>query len=207
MKFFRALGVYFYSAVVILNGLLLIFLALFFSYAKNIQTYDVISFFTYIQNNLSFRIALGVSGTLLIVISIWVADAILGKFQREKTIAFPTPSGEVTIALSAIEDLIRRLAGQIPGIKELRPDVIAKKGGNIIVDLRVILKSEANIPELTERLQEVTRSKIQEVLGVEGQIIIKIHVLKISQSEERERKRRESEIEEPKLPFNAYKRI
>ncbi len=45
---------------------------------------------------------------------------------------------QYTIALSAIEDLIKRLAGIIPEIKELRPDVIATKKG-IIVDIRVVL--------------------------------------------------------------------
>lgn len=132
---------------------------------------------------------------------------ILGKFQREKTIAFTTSSGEVSISLSAVEDLIRRIAAIMPEIKELRPDVIATKKG-IVVDLRLVLKSEANIPELTGRLQDITRSKLQEVLGIEEQIIIKIHVAKIVSREERERKKKEpQEQQEPAIPFGGYGRI
>jgi hypothetical protein len=59
---------------------------------------------------------------------------------------------------------------------------------------------------LTARLQDITRSKIQEVLGVEEQIIIKIHVTKIISMEERERKRKEIEKEEPTIPFSGYGR-
>ncbi|MFA5287364.1 MAG: alkaline shock response membrane anchor protein AmaP, partial [Candidatus Omnitrophota bacterium] len=142
---------------------------------------------------------------LLILISFSFAQLILGRFQREKTIAFSTASGEVTIALSAVEDLIRRLAGIIPEIKELRPDVIATKKG-IIADLRVILRREANIPELTSRLQDITRSKIQEVLGVEEQIIVKIHVAKIAPMEEKDKRKKNSEKEEPAVPFSEYGR-
>jgi uncharacterized alkaline shock family protein YloU len=80
-----------------------------------------------------------------------------------------------------------------------------------MVDLRVTLGSEANIPELTSRLQEITRSKIQEVLGIEEQIIIRIHVAKIIPVEEKERKRKEQEKEESTSstipPFSGYGRV
>jgi len=208
MRFLRVFGIYFYSAFLILIGITLIVFSIIFTLWNNlIQPQEVAELFIYIKTSSSARIVLGLSGALLIVISSWFADLILGRFQREKTIAFPTPSGEVTIALSAVEDLIKRLAGLIPGIKELRPDVIVTKKG-LIVDLRLILKSEANIPELTERLQEVTRSKIQEVLGIEEQIIIKIHVLKIISQEDKERKRKETDKDtEPTVPFSGYGRI
>jgi uncharacterized alkaline shock family protein YloU len=111
----------------------------------------------------------------------------------------------VTIALSAVEDLIKRLAGIIPEIRDLRPDVIATKKG-IIVDLRVVLRSEANIPELTGRLQEMVRSKIQEVLGLEEQVTIRIHVIKIVSAEEKEKRKKEIEKEEPPIPFSGYGR-
>lgn len=203
MRFLKVLGIYFYSIVLITIGLILMAFSVVTSLKNSpLQPQDINNLFNYIQANTSTRIIIGVSGFLLIIISSWLAELILGRFQREKTIAFPTPSGEVTIALSAVEDLIKRLSGAIPGIKELRPDVVASKKG-IIVDLRVILKSEANIPELTERLQEITRSKIQEVLGIEEQIIIKIHVLKIALHEDKQRKK-DSEKEEPTIPFSGF---
>lgn len=161
----------------------------------------------FIQSNQNSRIILGLSGALLILISYSFAQIILGKFQRERTIAFATSSGQVTISLSAVEDLVRRLAGVIPEVKELRPNVVANKKG-IIVDMRVVLRSEANIPELTSRLQDIAKSKIQEVLGLEEQIIIKIHVAKIAHDDKDNRKKKDSDKEDySTIPFSGYGRV
>ena len=200
MRIFKIFGILFYAGIIILVGLILIIIAL-----NILQPQDINNLLVYMQNNPNSRIIMGLAGLLLTLISFSFAQLILGKFQREKTIAFTTASGEVTIALSAIEDLIKRLAGVIPEIKELRPDVIANKKG-IIVDLRVVLKSEANIPELTTRLQEITRMRIQEVLGLEEQIIIRIHVAKISASEEKDKRKKEPQ-EHPGIPFSGYGRV
>ncbi len=200
MRIFTVLGILFYAVVLILIGMILIIFSV-----NLLQPQDINNLLAYTQYNINSRIIVGLSGLLLIVISFSFAQLILGRFQREKTIAFTTSSGEVTIALSAVEDLIKRLAGVIPEIKELRPDVIATKKG-IIVDIRVVLKSEANIPDLTARMQEITRSKIQEILGLEEQIIIKIHVVKIISTQETDRKRKELEKEEPTIPFSGYGR-
>jgi hypothetical protein len=201
MRIFTVLGILFYASVIILIGVTLIVFSL-----NLLQPQDINNLIIYAQGNPHSRIIVALSGLLLILISFSFAQLILGRFQREKTIAFTTSSGEVTIALSAVEDLIRRLAGIIPEIKELRPDVIATKKG-IIVDIRVVLRSEANIPELTGRLQDIAKSKIQEVLGVEEQIIIKIHVTKIISTEEKDKKRKEIEKQEPTIPFSGYGRV
>jgi len=149
----RFLGIFFYATVVILIGVMLIIFAL-----NRLSPQDITEILIILQDSLSSRLIIGLSGILLILLSFSVAQLILGRFQREKTIAFTTASGEVTIALSAVEDLIRKLSGVIPEIKELRPNVIATKKG-IMVYIRVALRSAANIPEITSRLQEIARSK------------------------------------------------
>jgi uncharacterized alkaline shock family protein YloU len=201
MRIFTVLGILFYATVLILVGATLI------AFSLNILPYsDITNLLAYIHGAFNLRVIVGLSGLLLILVSFSFAQLILGRFQREKTIAFTTSSGEVTIALSAVEDLIKQLTFVIPEIKELRPDVIATKKG-IIVDLRVVLRSEANIPDLTSRLQEITKSKIQEVLGLEEEIIIKIHIAKIISREEKDKKRKESEKDEPSIPFGGYTRL
>ena len=202
MRFFTVLGIVFYAAVIIVIGLALIVFSL-----NLLLPQDINNLLIYAQSSHNSRIIIGLSGALLILISFSFAQIILGKFQREKTIAFATSSGQVTISLSAVEDLIRRLAGIIPEVKELRPDVVANKKG-IIVDMRVVLRSEANIPELTSRLQDITKSKIQEVLGLEEQIIIRIHVAKIAHDEKDNRRRRDFEKEDRStIPFSGYGRV
>jgi len=201
MRFFSVIGILFYAVVTISIGVVMIIFSL-----NMLLPQDIFSLLSYAQNSYNSRIIVGLSGLLLILISFSFAQLILGKFQREKTIAFTTSSGEVTIALSAIEDLIRRLSYILPEIKELRPDVRATKKGAIIAELRVVLKSEANIPDLTSRLQDIARTKIQEVLGIEEQIVIKIHIVKIIAQEDKDRKRKDIEREEPTIPYSGYGR-
>lgn len=203
----RFLGIIFYATVIILAGIILIVLSLAPSFSS--VTALMQDLFSLLEHNITVRIGILFSGILLILISFSFAQLILGRFQREKTIAFTTGSGEVTIALSAVEDLIRRLSNIIPEIRELRPDVVVHKKKGITVDLRVILKSEANIPELTMRLQDIIRTKIQEVLGVEEQIVVKIHVAKIISKSDKELKKKEkdSQSDEPTIPFGGYGRV
>lgn len=200
MRIFTVLGIFFYAAVIILAGIVLIVFSL-----NLVQPQYVAGFFDFLRNSPNSRIISGLSGLLLILLSVSFARLILGRLQREKTIAFDTASGEVTIALSAVEDLIRRLTGVLPEIKELRPDVIATKKG-ILVDLRVVLKREANIPDLTARLQEITRSKIQEVLGIEERITVKIHVAKIVPLDDKDKKKKDFEKDEPTAPLSGFGR-
>ena len=202
MKFFTVLGILFYAGVIIITGLALIVLSL-----NLLLPQDINNLLVYVQNSQNSRVIIGFSGLLLILVSFSFDQIILGRFQREKTIAFSTSSGQVTISLSAVEDLIRRLVGIIPEIKELRPNVVANKKG-IAVDMRVVLRSEANIPELTSRLQEIAKSKIQEVLGLEEQIIIRIHVAKIAHDEKDNRKKRDYDREDKSaIPFSGYGRV
>jgi len=202
MKFFTVLGIMFYAVIIIVIGLTFIVFSL-----NLLLPQDINNLLIYAQTSSHSRLVIGFTGVLLILISFSFAQIILGRFQREKTIAFTTSSGQVTISLSAVEDLIRRLAGVIPEVKELRPNVVANKKG-IIVDMRIILRSEANIPELTSRLQDITKSKIQEILGLEEQVIIRIHVAKISHDEKDSRKKKDFDKEDTSaIPFSGYGRV
>jgi hypothetical protein len=199
MRFFHLLGIWFYAAVLYLIGISLILFAFNLLPPEHINNLLV-----YSQSDLHARWIIGLSGALLIVISWSFAQLITGGFRREKTIGVPTSSGELTIALSAIEDLIRHFTVILPEIREIRPDVVASKK-RIVVNLRVVLKSETNLLDLTNRLQEITKAKIQEVLeGLDLDIILKIHIAKIISRDDRDKKHRESPKEEPAIPFGGY---
>ncbi|MFH1678672.1 MAG: alkaline shock response membrane anchor protein AmaP [Candidatus Omnitrophota bacterium] len=173
MRFITVLVVFFYTVISFLIGGSLIAFSL-----DILEIQDVLGIFEYMQLSINSKVIIGLAGFLLIVISISFAQLILGRMEKEKTIAFSTPTGQVTIALSAVEDLIKRLKLNFPKIKELRPNVIASKKG-VEVKLKVILFSEVNIPELTNHLQELIKARIQEMLGIEEQITVKVHIAKI----------------------------
>ena len=203
MRFLSVLGIIFYTSIVFFIGGMLIIFAL-----NWLPLHESLSeLMLYLPLSLNSRLIIGLVGILLIVISVSFAQVILGKMQQERTIAFANPQGQVTISLAAVEDLIKRLTRGMPEIKEIRPDVIATKKG-IRVDMRLILASEVNIPELTSRLQETVKSKVQDTLGIEEQIIVRIHVAKIISTEDKDKKKKESDREEQHpIPFGGYGRV
>jgi uncharacterized alkaline shock family protein YloU len=178
MRFLEGLTLFFYTLVFFVVA------ALFIIVAMNIipqeAVFDGISAI-YASNNT--RLILGIAGALLLFISIMVVQLTMGKIQREKTIAFENPDGQVTISLTAIEDFIKRALKQLPEVKELRPSVKAGKKGIKIIN-RVTLFSDINIPETTEKIQNIVKNRVQDMLGVEEPIDIRVHVVKIVHKEE-----------------------
>jgi len=178
MRIVSGLTLFFYTVVFLIIG------ALFITVSLNmIPQETVIDSVTALYAASNARLVLGLTGILLIFISIMVVQLAVGKIRREKTIAFENPDGQVTISLSAIEDFIRRALKQLPEVKELKPTVRAGKKGILIIN-RVTLFSDVNIPEMTEKIQAMVKSRVQEMLGVEEPINIRIHVVKIVHKEE-----------------------
>lgn len=154
----------------------------------------------YHDTHVRFIIA-GIALTI-ICISIALENIIYGSRRRERTIAFDNPGGPVTVSLSALEDLIKRLPIEVVEIKEIRPTVLAVRKG-LDIDIKLILKAEANIPELTARLQDLVKRKVEEAIGMEGKLNIHVHVIKISLEDLRTR--RQASLEEPQVPFHGYR--
>jgi uncharacterized alkaline shock family protein YloU len=178
MRFLGGLTLFFYTLVFLMLS------ALFIVVSLNIIPQELVNDTVaaiYASNNT--RLALGMTGVLLLFISMMVIQITMGKIQREKTIAFENPDGQVTISLTAIEDFIKRALKQLPEVKELRPYVKAGKKGIRIIN-RVTLYSDINIPETTERIQNIVKSRVQDMLGVEEPINIRVHVVKIVHKEE-----------------------
>ena len=178
MKILSGLTLFFYTVVFLAMGM--IFIAVSLNLITQETLVDAISTL-YAATNI--RLILGLVGLLLIFISLMVVQFTMGKIQREKTIAFENPDGQVTISLSAIEDFIKRALKQLPEVKELKPSVRAGKKGITIIN-KVTLFSDVHIPETTEKIQNIVKSRVQDMLGVEEPINIKVHVVKIAHKEE-----------------------
>ena len=178
MRILSGFTLFFYTLVFLLVGGLFVVVSLNVLPQEAItETIDAI----YTMPNI--RLILGLTGVLLIFISVLVVQLAVGRFQRERTIAFDNPDGQVTISLTAIEDFIRRSMKQIPEVKELKPHVRANKKGISVVN-RVVLYSDISIPETTEKIQNVVKTRIIEMLGIEEPLAIRVHVVKIVHKEE-----------------------
>lgn len=179
MRFFGNITLFFYTLVILMVGTLFIVVA-----TNVIPLTYLLDMFGTIYSNSDVRWILGITGSLLIFIAFMVVQITIGVIKKEKTIAFENPDGQVTISLSAIEDFIKRAMKQLPEVKESRPNVRASKKGIMIVN-KVVLFSEVNIPETTEKIQNIVKSRVQDMLGVEEPVEIQVNVIKIAHKEER----------------------
>ena len=78
--------------------------------------------------------------------------------------------------------------------------MVGKKG--IEISNKVALWSDTKIPEVTEKIQSVIKSRLQQILGTEGAITVKVNVVKIAAKEiRRPRTKEEPEETEMEAPY------
>jgi uncharacterized alkaline shock family protein YloU len=72
------------------------------------------------------------------------------------------------------------------------------------VDIKLVLRHEVNIHDLTARFQDLVRRKIEESVGMEGKINIRVHVIKISLEDIKLNKKDEFQLP-TQAPFHGYR--
>lgn len=199
MNILNRITMLFFLVIFVAIGLFLLLVSV-----KFIQSEPLLNALDYIYASMNLRVGVAVVGGLLILISIAAYQFTVARIERQKNIAFNNPDGQVTISLSAIEEFIKRIGSSLPEIKELKSDCIATKKG-IDISTRVIFWSDANIPEATEKIQGLIRTRIQEMLGVDEPIIVKVHVTKIAARQEprQSKKEKDKDKEDLRMPFSG----
>jgi len=127
---------------------------------------------------------------------------------EDKVIAFDNPSGRVSVSLLALEDLVRRKIIKLFEVKEVKTKIRASGKKGLRVTIRLTLKSEGNIPDLTSSVQEITKKRIQDIIGIDEPVNISVYIGKIISEERDQKKRKEASVEdqnEPNIPFQGYR--
>ena len=173
MKLFTVVAILIYTLLFSVAGAILIAMAIRPESLRS--AIDLIRSTSFTTN---VKVGLSVTGLLLILINILIAQLSIGKLQRQKIIAFENPGGQVTLSLSAVEDYIKKITDRMTEIKEIKSTIYARKSG-VEVITRAALYSGVNIPEITEKVQAMIRSHLQEMLGLDETITVKVHVARI----------------------------
>ena len=132
--------------------------------------------------------------------------------RDEPSIAFDNPDGEVSISIRAIEDFVGRIGRDFSEVKNLDPSINARRYG-VQIMLKVELWSGPNIPKLTERIQNVIKNQVQNILGIE---IVQSVTLSVSQIVAREKgyqmpaqpdifagQRDNEDVSQPNIPYQS----
>ncbi len=190
----------------VLFGVILVVLSIFlilYTWGVVDQS-DIQCLYSSIERFIPVKILYTSIGGITIIFVILSLNFVWAGMEAERNIAFKTEHGEVLITLSAIEDYIRRFLKEKPDIRDVRVKVIAKKIARkkgLVVAVKTAVASEIKLPQLTEGLQEDLKKKIQEMLGLEEPITIKVYISKIG---EKKKKGKEEENEEFIPPFREF---
>jgi len=204
MSFLTKIAVKFYFLTVFTFSFFILLIVL-----NGVSLEQVNALLRLIVKDIQLRFLIGILAGGLLILNYFFSRIIIGKQLREKNIAFDNPNGRVTISLLAMDDLIQRLIAKVPEVKEAKSNIIATKRG-LDIDVRLILQSDANLPELSSRLQDLIKRKIQETIGLEGTINVRIHIQKIVKFESKSKKHREEDYFDEKskvhnVPFQGYR--
>lgn len=198
MKLLNIFLTFVYTTIFLMLGFILILFGFHLQGAINLS-----ELFLKIKNMPNLGLTSIASGFLIVLLNLTIIRAMFSKFQREKTIAFNNPNGQVLVSLVAIEDYIKKSSANIREIKEIRANVIAGKKG-IDISARVTLWSDTNIPEATDKIQSMIKNSLQEMLGIEEAITVKVHIHKIAQREMPRAKK--EEVQQPYKDVNYGRR-
>ena len=185
MKIFGIVAIFIYTLIFSIIGGFLVALSL-----RTESLDSIINIISYFSQTNNARLAMALAGLFLILINISIAQLSIGKLRRRKTIAFENPDGQVTISLGAIEDYIKKLTQNMAEIKDMRSNISAGRAGIEVVS-KAVLYSDANIPEITEKIQNAIKYRLQEMLGIEESVAVKIHVVKVTERSKKAEKKKD----------------
>ncbi len=203
MSFIRRILVLLYVTTMMFLGVIIIFLVL-----GRIDVNNVAYALQHISSDETLKIVYGSLGGFLLVLNFVFYKKFSVNVRRGKNIAFDNPAGRVSVSLFALEDLIRRLIAKWVEVREVKVNVIASKKG-LEAKIKLVLRSESNIPGLTSRIQDSVKEKIQDTIGLDEAVSVLVFIGKIipEMGKEKPLKKKEAreESSEPNIPFRGYR--
>jgi len=116
-------------------------------------------------------------GVVAMVIGlVFIASQYLAS-KKEDCIAFDSAEGEVVIAVSAIEDFVKRVSSSFWEVKDAIPTVEPRDDG-VSVELKVVLWDDKNIQSTTAKIQKTIKNQIQDFFGLANVHQVKVLVMR-----------------------------
>jgi len=205
MKFLARFGILVYATVMIFIAVsIFLFIFHFITLKSVLEVTEAVYF------DQDLQIFFGLLAAVILFVNYLFFKANTSDRQRGKIIAFDNPGGRVTVSVHALEDMIRRVVSRRAEVREIRAAIKAVKR-RLLVRARITLRADVNIPEITSSLQDLIKSRIQDMIGIEETVDVRIDVVKIIPISAKIKKAKEDEAEdiseahEPTVPFRGYR--
>lgn len=112
------------------------------------------------------RVALLIAGLAFFAASLYLIVIAFTRQRGGQAVVHDTDLGEVRISLDAVENLVRRVARSVKGVRDIRADVVQAPAG-LVVDLRGVISPEVSVPEVSAEIQQAVRQYVRRVVGVD----------------------------------------
>ncbi len=203
MNFIKTIFYFFYVALVLLISVVGIAFAFRFFSVNELG-----ELFRLVQSNQELRLIFGALASFVGLTTFVVYFKFRSGMKEDKVIAFDNPSGRVSVSLSALEDLVRRMLIRLVEIRDVSANItVAKDGLKVII--RLVLGSEVSVPEISSNIQKSVIKKIQATIGVDEQIDVAVYVTKIIAENVKDKSIAGSaasdEGQDPTVPFHGYR--
>ncbi|HWI65996.1 MAG TPA: alkaline shock response membrane anchor protein AmaP [Symbiobacteriaceae bacterium] len=109
---------------------------------------------------------IGLVGALFFGVSMRLIYVAAKRSGGGQPVIHETGLGVVAISLDAVENLVRKTARSIKGVREIRAIVTHRKDG-LGVHLTATISPEVSIPQVSEEIQTSVRQYVKRVVGVE----------------------------------------
>ena len=116
----------------------------------------------------------GIISLLMLLASIRLFMLFAVRRPAGGTLVYPGELGEVRISLTAMENFVRKVAGSVSGVKEVKSSTVLAQDKQIVVRLQVGVGADVNVPELSTQLQKTIGDHLLAVVGV---TVEDVHVL------------------------------
>ncbi len=161
--------------------------------------------FLAISSNENLRITAIIAGSIMLIMN-FILFKQFSFFDDDKIVEFDNPSGRVSLPIRALEDLIKRVVAKQLEIKDAKASIrIARKA--LKVQIRLTLASEVNIPDITARIQDLVKKKLQDAIGLDESINVTVYVGRIlpQRMKDLPRTAKDDDDTENHVPFQGYR--
>lgn len=111
------------------------------------------------------RMALGLSSLAFLAVSLRFLYFGFRRKYPSRAIIHETPLGEIRVSLGAVENLVKKVARQIHGVRDVRASVANTPEG-VVTDIRAWVSPDVSVPEVSENIQKSVGEYVKNVVGV-----------------------------------------
>jgi uncharacterized alkaline shock family protein YloU len=109
---------------------------------------------------------MGLTGLVFFIVSLRLIFLAFRRQGGGHPVVHESELGEVRISLDAVENLVKKTARSIKGVREIKAVVTHGKDG-LHATLKGTISPEVSIPEVSEEIQTAVRQYVKRVVGVE----------------------------------------